>query len=95
MLRPSFIYLSQADWARQLITRWGFVRRAASRFIAGEDLDDAIRVVKALNAKNINATLDHLGEHTSNPENAQKATSEIIEIIERVDREGVRSNVSK
>ena len=94
MLRPFFIYLSQADWARQLITRWGFARRAASRFIAGEDLDDAIRVVKDLKAKNINATLDHLGEHTSNPENAQKATSEIIEILERVDREGVRSNVS-
>ena len=94
MLRPFFIYLSQADWARQLITQWGFARRAASRFIAGEDLDDAIRVVKDLNAKNINATLDHLGEHTSNPENAQKATSEIIEILERVDREGVRSNVS-
>jgi proline dehydrogenase len=94
MLHPFFIYLSQADWARQLITRWGFARRAASRFIAGEDLDDAIRVVKDLNAKNINATLDHLGEHTSNPENAQKATSEIIEILERVDREGVRSNVS-
>jgi proline dehydrogenase len=94
MLRPFFIYLSQADWARQLITRWGFARRAASRFIAGEDLDDAIRVVKALNAKNISATLDHLGEHTSNPENAQKATREIIEILERVDREGVRSNVS-
>ncbi len=94
MLRPFFIFLSQADWARQLISRWGFARRAASRFIAGEDLDDAIRVVKALNAKNINATLDHLGEHTSTPEKALQATSEIIEIIERVDREGVRSNVS-
>jgi proline dehydrogenase len=94
MLRSIFIYLSQADWARQLITRWGFSWRAASRFIAGEDLDDAIRVVKALNTRNINATLDHLGEHTSNPEKARQATSEIIEILERIDREGVRSNVS-
>jgi len=94
MLRSIFIYLSQADWARQLITRWGFSWRAASRFIAGEDLDDAIRVVKALHTRNINATLDHLGEHTSNPEKARQATSEIIEILERIDREGVRSNVS-
>lgn len=94
MLRSILIYLSQANWARQLITRWGFSRRAASRFIAGEELDDAIRVIKALNTKNINATLDHLGEHTSNLEKARQATSEIIEILERVDREGVRSNVS-
>ena len=71
MLRSLFIYLSQADWARQMVTRWGFAWRAASRFIAGETLEDAIQVVKSLNAKNINATLDHLGEHTSNPEEAR------------------------
>jgi len=41
---------------------------AASRFVAGEQLEDAIRVVKILNEKKINATLDHLGEHTTNPE---------------------------
>ncbi len=94
MLRSLLIYLSQADWARQMVTRWDFARRAASRFIAGEELDDAIRVVKTLNDKNINATLDHLGEHTSNPDKARQATRDIIEILERIDREGVRSNVS-
>lgn len=94
MLRSIFLYLSQANWARQIITRWGFSRKAASRFIAGEQLDDAIQVIKALNSKNINATLDHLGEHTSNLEKAHNATNEIIEILERVERERVRSNVS-
>jgi proline dehydrogenase len=94
MFRSIFIYLSQAGWARQLITRWSFSRKAASRFIAGEHLDDAIRVVRDLNANKINATLDHLGEHTSDPEKAKQATSEIVEILKRVDQEGVRSNVS-
>ncbi|UCD40931.1 MAG: proline dehydrogenase family protein [Chloroflexota bacterium] len=94
MLRSLLIYLSQASWARQLVTRWEFARRAASRFIAGEELDDAIGVVKSLNRKNINATLDHLGEHTTNPEKARQATEDIIEILSRIEREGVRSNVS-
>lgn len=94
MLRTILIYLSQANWARQIVTRWSFVRSAASRFIAGEELDDAISVIKTLNAKNINATLDHLGEHTSNPEKAIQATDDIISIIERIHQEGVRSGVS-
>jgi proline dehydrogenase len=94
MLRSILIYLSQADWARQLVTRWEFAKRAAARFIAGEELEDAIRVVQTLNDMNINATLDHLGEHTSNPEKARQATQDIIEILKRIEQEGVRSNVS-
>jgi proline dehydrogenase len=94
MLRSLLIYLSQAKWARRLVTSWEFARRAASRFIAGEELDDAINVVKTLNTKSINATLDHLGEHTSNPEIARQATQDIIEVLRRIEQEGVRSNVS-
>ena len=94
MLRSLLIYLSQADWARQIVTRWGFAWRAASRFIAGETLEDAIHVVKSLNAKNINATLDHLGEHTSNMEEARQAKDHILEILEQIEQEGVKSNVS-
>lgn len=94
MLRTIFIYLSQANWARQIVTRWSFARIAASRFIAGEELDEAISVVKTLNSRNINATLDHLGEHTSNPEKAVQATEDIINILERIHQEDVRSGVS-
>lgn len=94
MLRSLLIYLSQAKWARRMVTSWEFARRAASRFIAGEELDDAIKVVKTLNIKKINATLDHLGEHTSNPEIACQATHDIIEVLKRIEQEGVRSNVS-
>lgn len=94
MLRTILIYLSQAKWARQIVTRWSFARKAASRFIAGEELEDAIKVIKTLNSKNINATLDHLGEHTSNPEKAVQATKDIIAILERINTEEVRSGVS-
>jgi proline dehydrogenase len=94
MLRSILIYLSKADWARQIVTRWAFARRAASRFVAGESLDQAIQAVKVLNQKGINATLDHLGEHTYSPEAAVKATQAILEIVEAVQQSGVRSNVS-
>jgi proline dehydrogenase len=94
VLRSSFIYLSKANWARQIVTKWEFARRAASRFVAGESLDQAIRAVQILNQNGINATLDHLGEHTNSPDAAIRATQSILEIVEAIQESGVRSNIS-
>jgi proline dehydrogenase len=74
--------------------RWNFAWRTASRFVAGTRLEDAIRVVKELNARGINTTLDHLGEHTSAPAEAQQATDEILATLNAIKDTEIRSNVS-
>lgn len=95
MLRSFLIYLSKAAWAQKLITSWGFAWRTASRFVAGTTLADALRVVRELNAKGINATLDHLGEHTSTPEEAQQAAEDIYATLDAIGAEpGLRANIS-
>lgn len=95
MLRSFLIYLSKALWAQNLVTHWGTAWRAASRFVAGTALEEAMRVVRELNAKGINATLDHLGEHTSSPEEAQQAADEIFTTLDALGAEQTaRSNVS-
>jgi len=94
MLRSFLIYLSKAAWAQKIITSWGFVWRFASRFVAGERIDDAIRAIRELNARGINATLDHLGEHTSTADEASSATDDILNVLDEIDKAKVRSNVS-
>jgi proline dehydrogenase len=94
MLRSFFIYLSKAVWAQNIFTNWSLAWRTVSRFVAGTQLTDAIRVVKELNSRNINATLDHLGEHTSTPEEAQEATDHILATVDAIGESGVRSNIS-
>lgn len=95
MLRSFFIYLSKAAWAQKLITGWSFTWRLASRFIAGITLADALIAVRELNAKGINATLDHLGEHTSTPEEAQQAADDIYATLDAIGTEaGLRANIS-
>ena len=94
MLRSFLIYLSKAAWAQKLVTGWSFAWRAASRFVAGETAGDAIRAIRSLNEKCINATLDHLGEHTSTVEEADKATEDIVSILEEIEKADVRANVS-
>lgn len=94
MLRSFFIYLSKARWARNIVMHWPIIWRVAERFIAGEKLEDAIRVIRILNQRGINASLDHLGEHTDSIELANKATRDILEIFDAIDAAGVRANVS-
>ncbi len=95
MFRSFLIYLSKAAWAQNLVTNWGFAWRTASRFIAGTKLEEAMRVVRELNAKGINATLDHLGEHTNTPEEAQQATDDIFATLDALGTDpAARGNVS-
>jgi proline dehydrogenase len=94
MLRSFLIYLSKAGWAQKLVTSWSFAWKAASRFVAGENIKDAIQVVRELNAKGINATLDQLGEHTSTTEEANAAADGIVTVLNEIDKAGVKANVS-
>jgi len=93
-MRSFLIYLSKATWAQRLVTSWRFAWRAASRFVAGSTIQDAINAVRELNVKGINATLDHLGESTSTREDAIKASDDIIELLEEINKNNVRANVS-
>lgn len=94
MLRALLLYLSKAAWARRMVTGWKVAWRVASRFVAGETLGEAVRLVKELNARGYYVTLDHLGEHTSTVEKAVRATDEAVEILDRIEAEGLKSNLS-
>ncbi|HEX6034676.1 MAG TPA: proline dehydrogenase family protein [Anaerolineales bacterium] len=94
MLRSFLIYLSKAAWAQKMMTSWGIAWRVASRFVAGVTVGEAIRAVRELNEDCINATLDHLGEHTSTVEEADRATDDILQVLDEIDKSKVRANVS-
>jgi proline dehydrogenase len=94
MLRSFLIYLSKAAWAQNIFTNWRLAWAVASRFIAGITIGDAIRVSRELNAKGINVTLDQLGEHTSTPEEAIAAADRIAAILDEIEADNVRANVS-
>jgi proline dehydrogenase len=94
MFRSTLMILSKAGWAQQIITRWKFAWRAASRFVAGDTIQDAIEVVRDLNSSNINVTLDHLGESTATRQDATKATNEILDLLDNIQSFGLRANVS-
>lgn len=94
MLRDAFLTLSHNTAVRNLATGLPPARRFSRRFVAGETLDDAIAVVRAMNQAGVLATLDYLGENVTNPAAARAYAEEYIGILDRIQREQVKSNVS-
>jgi len=70
------------------------VRRVANRYIAGETVGEALRVVAGLNERGIRATLDILGEDIHNLEQAQRAIDGYIHLVEQISRQKVEATIS-
>ncbi|MGH2785857.1 MAG: proline dehydrogenase family protein [Actinomycetota bacterium] len=78
---------------RRLMTG-GVGRRVALRFVAGEDLEDALKVVNALNERGMMASIDYLGENVTDATKAAAATDAYLDAIQRVEAAGLRANQS-
>jgi proline dehydrogenase len=69
-------------------------RRLATRFVAGETLDQALGVGRDLNSENISITLDHLGESVTSLEEAAEARDVYLGAMTAIQQTGIRGNVS-
>jgi proline dehydrogenase len=70
------------------------VRRLSSPYIAGPTLDDAVRVVRRLNAEGKLATVDVLGEEVSTPSEADAIFEQYRRALARIEAEGLDANIS-
>ena len=70
------------------------VRRLSAPYIAGSTVDDAVRVVRALNAKDQLATIDVLGEEVSTAAEAHAIAGQYHEVLARIDNSRLESNIS-
>ncbi len=70
------------------------VKRFAMRYIAGEGLNDAVRVVRAVNSKHMMATIDVLGENVVTREESLAAVRACEEVLHSIDKNGLSANLS-
>jgi proline dehydrogenase len=64
------------------------------RFIAGEDLETALRITRQLNQEGFLVALDYLGEDTHRIEDAEYAAEQYITLLEQIHKSGVNSCIS-
>jgi proline dehydrogenase len=94
MLRALLLYLSECKTPQRLLMRVPAVRKLHERFVAGESIAEALAAVRRLKSDGFDFTLDHLGESVNDPAAAQAATRAYLEILDRLEAEGLRPNIS-
>ena len=70
------------------------VQRLSSRYIAGAELADALRVVRELNAAGKSATIDVLGEEISSADEARAIAGQYHDVLAELDAAGLDAGVS-
>ena len=66
----------------------------AKRFVAGEDLEQAVPKVEDINKKGIKVTLDLLGENVDDRQTADDTVNEYIELLRGIEEAGLDSTIS-
>ena len=94
MLRAAFLWLSEQPRIFGFVRKNGLARKLASRFVAGETVDEATTTLRDLNAGNLSASLDLLGESVLHAEEAQRACNIYLDVLDRIHAAKANANVS-
>jgi len=92
--RAALLYLSQKHELKDFFSKFPGFKQVTRRFIAGENIDDAIAAILELNHAGVTATFDHLGESTTSRQQAETDVREYLRVLDRIEATGVNSNVS-
>lgn len=94
MLRAGLLWLSEQPRLFRMVRDSGLARRFATRFVAGETVDDATAALRDLNAGGLAATVDLLGESVQRPEEARAARDVYLQVLDRIRESRADANVS-
>jgi proline dehydrogenase len=72
----------------------GLARKMSRRFVAGEDLPDALAAAQASNRAGLKVSLDYLGENVATREDAVKTRDMYIGVFDRIAEAQLDANVS-
>jgi proline dehydrogenase len=93
-MRQGLLWLSGHQGVFNFVRRNGLARRFASRFVAGETVDEAVAAARELARRGITASLDFLGESVAAEAEAVAARDQYLRMLDRMAAAGVEVNVS-
>lgn len=94
LLRSAFIALSRNRALRRFAERSRAGTRLSSRFVAGLEVEDALRVAEAVNRQGMHVTLDSLGESVTSAEEAHRAAEIYHRLLDLIAQRKLDSNIS-
>jgi proline dehydrogenase len=94
IVRNFVFWLSKKESVTGWIARQGMKRGFARRFVAGENLEQALAASQGLNAEGRPVSLNHLGENVTTEAAAREVRDGYIRMIEELHAKNVRGNIS-
>src|SRR6185436_7967770 len=92
--RSALLYFSRKEGLKEFATGFGPFKKLTTRFVAGENIDDVVQYIRAINHEGCSASFDHLNESVGTPSEADQEVAEYLRILARIDETGIDSNVS-
>ena len=94
VLRSAFIALSHNRPIRSFSERSSLGNKLSSRFVAGLEIDDALRVAEQVNRQGMFVTLDSLGESVTTEAEALRSADVYHRLLDEIAARKLKSNIS-
>jgi proline dehydrogenase len=94
VLRALFIALSENRPIRGMAERSSLGKRMSGRFVAGTQVEDALRATEAVNKLGASVSVDNLGENVTNADEARASAALYHELLDSIAKRKVNANMS-
>jgi proline dehydrogenase len=94
VLRALFISLSESRSLRAFAERSSIGQRLSSRFVAGTEVEDALRATRAVNQAGMSVSIDNLGENVTNAEEARSSAQLYHQLLDQIAARKLDANIS-
>lgn len=93
-MRNALLWASENQWLKDHLPRYRFVRKAVTRFMPGETLEDATVEARHLQSEGMETLLTHLGENVTTADEAEAVVRDYIGILDEIARLELRAEPS-
>jgi len=94
MLRAFFLFLSESRSLRAIAEKSSLGQRLSSRFVAGTQIEDVLRVTRAVNDAGMTVSIDNLGESVGNADEARASAQHYHQMLDEIAVRKLNANVS-
>jgi proline dehydrogenase len=94
VMRNVLLAASTNAWLRERAMKARFVRRSVSRFMPGEQVEDALRAAGELRSGGITTILTQLGENITRVEEFEQVTQHYLDVLDKVAASGLDAQIS-
>lgn len=92
--RNALLWVSENRKLRNALPKYTFIRKAVTRFMPGETLDEALKAARKLQKGGINTILTHLGENISDPAEAKNVAEHYRNALETIHDQNIDGFIS-